>query len=425
MPTFFPERQATPNPWQIIGQGLQSGAGLLTQYDDDKFKEAQQRNLLQDMVEKRTQAKMEAVLREQEAARQAEEFKWRQAAAKKAEDFDVSKKQFQEFAAPQQVPTGPVQPLNEPAPPSFDVQQAGQGFVSPLTQPQFQEQPRTREELMAQAAQLGVYGDPGINSYIQDLQPKAPAASEKWAITEVDGNVVQVNPITGEQRVLGKATPKSGDKPTRWAISEVNGRKVQVNPETGEQRDLGPITPKLSGKDMVTAKTKLQMLAVARNQMQAIKDAYAPLKNSFSAGIGGKYLPTPSGKKFDAAVDAFRNTLTGLTRVPGVGAQSDFESRLTQAPLPTRNDYEDVGAQKIKQLDDLVNTLENGYSGMLTDSQGGDEGDTGQPQAPTLAAKPGLKAIDGQVAADYLKRAGGDRKKAKLMLKKDGYDIDG
>lgn len=47
--------------------------------------------------------------------------------------------------------------------------------------------------------------------------------------------------------------------------------------------------------------------------------------------------------------------------------------------------------------------------------------------APSIAipAKGNRKALDAPTAADYLKRAGGDRKKAKAMLAKDGYNING
>lgn len=42
-----------------------------------------------------------------------------------------------------------------------------------------------------------------------------------------------------------------------------------------------------------------------------------------------------------------------------------------------------------------------------------------------IPAKGNRKALDKDIAADYLKRAGGDRKKAKAMLAKDGYNING
>jgi hypothetical protein len=52
---------------------------------------------------------------------------------------------------------------------------------------------------------------------------------------------------------------------------------------------------------------------------------------------------------------------------------SDYESRLSTGQLPDLGDYESVTQQKIDQLADLANTIEQGYKGMgaTTAGQGG------------------------------------------------------
>jgi len=118
--------------------------------------------------------------------------------------------------------------------------------------------------------------------------------------------------------------------------------------------------PAYQPKDVATAKQKLTMISVARNQLENIKKKWEKAKG-ISAGPGAGMLPTPSGQAFDVAVNAIRNSVVGLTRIPGVGQMSDYETRLMQAPMPDRNKYEAVTEQQIEQLDSLFNLLEKGY----------------------------------------------------------------
>jgi hypothetical protein len=125
----------------------------------------------------------------------------------------------------------------------------------------------------------------------------------------------------------------------------------------------------LSQKDISTARNKLTQLKIARQQLERIKTAYNNGTSGVNAfGPGQGLLPTEQGKQFDGAVDQMRSTLTALTRVPGVGSMSDYESRLDQGKFPNRNEYESVTAQKIQGIEDLISTLESGYGEMLNGS---------------------------------------------------------
>jgi hypothetical protein len=100
-----------------------------------------------------------------------------------------------------------------------------------------------------------------------------------------------------------------------------------------------------------------------------------------SAGAFGQgRLPTERGKAFDAAVDQMRSTLTALTRVPGVGAMSDYETRLDQAKFPSRQNYESVTAQQIDAIDGMLNAIESGYTDLL-----GGQSQQAQPGQPAPA----------------------------------------
>jgi len=126
---------------------------------------------------------------------------------------------------------------------------------------------------------------------------------------------------------------------------------------------------RISSKDATTARQKVTQIQAARNQLRSARQAFEKIKNSFSAGLGGDYLPTPEGQAFDRAVRNLAPLITAVTRVPGVGAMSDYESRLQEASLPSRGTYENVTLQQFQDLENLLNTVEGGYKDLLSGGQ--------------------------------------------------------
>lgn len=163
------------------------------------------------------------------------------------------------------------------------------------------------------------------------------------------------------------------------------GTSAQKNSATGEIRVISKRdnTGSLSQKDATTAKQKITTIRVARKQIADIKKAFNEGRdvagpNSFGPGQG--MLPTERGKKFDASVDRMRSTLTALTRVPGVGAMSDYETKLDQGKFPNRNAYESVTTEQIQGIEDLLDTIERGYTDLLSGSQPSAEQPSAQPE---------------------------------------------
>jgi hypothetical protein len=150
---------------------------------------------------------------------------------------------------------------------------------------------------------------------------------------------------------------------------ETQGPSVGV-PSTGQQ---------LSPKDTNTARVKLNQVKIARQALQRVKDRWQTIQGGATAGPLQGYIPSEGGKAFDAATNAMRGSITALTRVPGVGAMSDYETRLDQSKFPERTSYESVTADQIQGLEDLLNNVESGYQEMLGT----------KPAAPKGAPKPG------------------------------------
>lgn len=166
----------------------------------------------------------------------------------------------------------------------------------------------------------------------EDIARNRPRADDKWQVVQTDEGIFQLNPVTGEKRATGLKPPA-----------------------------------KLNAKARENALNKKNTLSLARQQIADIKAKFKQLGPGLGP-LGSAGVPTEANKQFDAAVDAFRQTARQLTRTPGEGAMSDFETRLAQAQLPGRNEFRSVTEQKIAQMEDLVNLLDTGYSDMLQEA---------------------------------------------------------
>jgi hypothetical protein len=199
------------------------------------------------------------------------------------------------------------------------------------------------------------------------------------------GSILQRDPTTGElKQVVGPDNSQAAAGQFRTltpqevaAAGLPAGTSAQKDNITGKVDVLSKRdnTGVLSQKDATTAKMKLNTVALARQQLQKIRESFEEGRKGINAfGPGQGLIPTQAGKKFDARVDQMRSTLTALTRVPGVGAMSDYETKLDQSKFPSRRAYESVTADVLNNLDDQLSLIENGYRGLL-------EGNT--PQAAT------------------------------------------
>jgi hypothetical protein len=145
------------------------------------------------------------------------------------------------------------------------------------------------------------------------------------------------------------------------------GTSAQIDEATGKIDVLSKkdTTATLSQKDATVAKIKLNQLKVAKQQLQNVRNKFAKIKGTMSAGKGQGWVPSEAGEAFDKAVDSMKGSLTAITRVPGVGSMSDYESRIDQSKFPKRGDYESVTDDQIAAIEDLLTTIESGYTDLL------------------------------------------------------------
>jgi len=239
---------------------------------------------------------------------------------------------------------------------------------------------RLPPEVVKQIAQMGMQesaAKAGIN-----LQPDANtkyAADQRRAMDEQ--NFGQQKELAGLQHGyrMSEAAALNAQKPGRSfraltpdEVAQAGlpaGTSAQIDETTGKidvvsKRDN---TNTLSQKDQTTARMKLNTVKLARQQLNAIKESFDSGTKGLNAfGPVQGMLPTEAGHAFDRRVDQMRSTLTALTRVPGVGAMSDYETKLDQAKFPTRGEYEKVTQQQIADLDNMLNAVETGYNDLLS-----------------------------------------------------------
>lgn len=163
-----------------------------------------------------------------------------------------------------------------------------------------------------------------------------------------------------------KKAEKGSELEQRLALADQLGATPEEKRRMVIGGDTGRDAQRISAKDATTARQKITQIQAARNQLNAVKEQFAKnLRGSYSAGPLADYLPTSQGQAFDRAVRNLAPLVTAVTRVPGVGAMSDYESKLQEATLPSRGTYESVTEQQIADLERLLDTVEGGYRDLL------------------------------------------------------------
>lgn len=160
-----------------------------------------------------------------------------------------------------------------------------------------------------------------------------------------------------------------------------------------------PLTPAqviAQQKAQQAGDTRDAQLGNVNRGIKRIQSALDALGGSFvDTGPVDQYLVrhTPSGQELDAAVGAIQNSMLALTRVPGVGSQSDLEARIAAMQYPSLANAPSVNANSMKQLQDFVADLQaraaQAQQGSLNETLQG--GVPSRPQ-PNVGAAPVQRA---------------------------------
>lgn len=141
-----------------------------------------------------------------------------------------------------------------------------------------------------------------------------------------------------------------------------------------------PQAPKVAPVDrkfQQAAQAKLPSVDAALRRLDRIEAASGKL--TFGGGpLDAKALAlTPSHKELEQAGASLMPVLTALTRVPGIGSQSDLEQRLAQLQIPSGDMYEETRQKAITELRTFIEDLRAAYMNAASGQA------TQQPTEPT------------------------------------------
>lgn len=91
---------------------------------------------------------------------------------------------------------------------------------------------------------------------------------------------------------------------------------------------------------------------------------------------GRLMIATPEGQELEAAVGAIQNDMLALTRVPGIGSQSDLEAKIANLKYPSIYNHPSVNAANVQQLRAFMTDLRRQITGQGGSQQAQNAGRT-------------------------------------------------
>jgi len=204
------------------------------------------------------------------------------------------------------------------------------------------------------------------------------------------------------QRLASRTPAAAGpapDKAANWRIEDTDQGKMRVNILTGEVEPLaaggkplmqaGKGTSGLSPQDkkqVFAANQKLASIDALEEQLNNVEGHFEKLKGTWSAGPGGGLIPgaaNADAEQFDKSVALLSPLMRQLTRVPGEGAQSDYEAKLMEMANLKRGSREATTEGQIKEMRQLLNNMRAGHQ-MTLESYGMEYKKPGAKEAPKV-----------------------------------------
>lgn len=168
------------------------------------------------------------------------------------------------------------------------------------------------------------------------------------------------------------AAPASLEELARLDLSRKNAnldeRKFKYQQEQDAKKANG--TAGMSRTQVGQARMKLNSLRGLEAQLARVEAADKGLNEDGWAGpIWGRVPGTsnfdPESGRYDKALDQLGTLVRQITRTPGEGAMSDYESKLAAAVLPSRSDSRTKRDEALAGLRELINVTRSGYQEML------------------------------------------------------------
>lgn len=146
-------------------------------------------------------------------------------------------------------------------------------------------------------------------------------------------------------------------------------------------------------KDMLARRAKVPQLQNAIRGMGRIEQALSALEGGMvNTGPVDAMVQryTPQGQELEAAVGGIQNSILALTRVPGIGEQSDLEARIAALQYPSLDKPPEVNRRTLEQLKFFMRDLAKAYESAMQEDAAG----TVSPATAPALGGWSIKAID-------------------------------
>lgn len=203
--------------------------------------------------------------------------------------------------------------------------------------------------------------------------------------------------------VIAQGPAKASKEWTTLTPQEVQDMGLQPGVyQRGPNGEIKPVSGQtgggLSRQQMGAAQQKLKSLGAIEGQLNRVLSAEKSLQSGgFSGPVMGRIPGSGSldseSAAYDKAVAQLAPLIRQLTRTPGEGSMSDYESRLASLALPARSDNPAARAEAYAGLRELIANIKAGYQELL-----GGQAAPAQPAprsapAPQNSAPPPAKVI--------------------------------
>lgn len=229
-----------------------------------------------------------------------------------------------------------------------------------------------QEAVIAQANQMAAQGIPSeqIDNWVQ-VQLSQPVARQ-------GGNQFQTTGAVTGQQLRSVEAPRTQDAPAGYrynpdgTLSAIPGGPADPSTIASTTAARRPPPSPAQMRDIQARQTKYAQAQNVERGLSRIETALQALSGGMvNTGPVDQYVQqfTPAGQELEAAVGGMQNSLLALTRVPGIGSQSDLEARIAMLQYPSLGRDPQVNARTLANLREFITDLKAAYDTAVAEDQ--------------------------------------------------------
>lgn len=195
-------------------------------------------------------------------------------------------------------------------------------------------------------------------------KPSEVMAQQNQALQMAKFNAQQSRTLSPEE------TQAAGFRPGTIVQEDGYGNRKVVQAPTQDRQAMS----EAQRKDMLARRAKVPQLQNAIRGMRRIEQALSALEGGMvNTGPVDAMVQryTPEGQELDAAVGGIQNSILALTRVPGIGSQSDLEARIAGLQYPSLDKPPEVNRRTLQNLQLFMRDLAKAYESAMQEDAGG------------------------------------------------------